>query len=284
MSWMKRAFVPFFVMTALLKMGCDAPKTEDAAGSEPNSDGDTDADTDTTSDQVTDTGTECTGEAVFADPGLDTYVRAAIGADPGETVYFSDLQGLTALSAPEANITDIEGIQCLSALRFLDLSWNGIRDISPLSGLTELTDLDLHMNESLSDISPLSALTGLTYLQIGIINTDDISPLSNLTALTFLDLTNNDLDDISVLSGLTKLTCLALGFNNISDISPLVENVGIADGAQLLIVDNLLDCENADTISDIQTIVDRGAAVWDDCVNPDGWGSDLDADIAACYF
>ena len=112
---------------------------------------------------------------------------------------------------------DLSFLSGLTQLTYLDLSDNSISDISFLSNLTQLTSLDLHQN-SISDISVLSNLTQLNSLNLNYNNVSDISCLSNLTQLTILGLNRNKISDISFLSSLTQLTSLGLRNNSISDI------------------------------------------------------------------
>lgn len=67
---------------------------------------------------------------------------------------------------------------------------NEITDISPISGLTNLTELHLNDNQ-IKDISSLSELTNLTELYLNNNQIKDISPFSGLTNLTGLFLRDN---------------------------------------------------------------------------------------------
>jgi hypothetical protein len=53
--------------------------------------------------------------------------------------------------------------------------------------------------------------------------------------------------------------------NQISDISPLVDNSGIDSEDVVYITDNPLDCEDPDTLEDIQTLKDRYVTLVHDC-------------------
>ena len=108
---------------------------------------------------------------------------------------------------------------------------NSISNISPLSGLTDLTWLDISgTGNSISDISSLSGLTKLTTLKLGGNSISDISSLSGLTKLTDLRLGRNRISAIDSLASLTNLTELRLDHNRISDLSPLVNNTGLGSG------------------------------------------------------
>jgi hypothetical protein len=88
----------------------------------------------------------------------------APGSD-GTTVTVSDMQALTALSAVDQGIMQLDGLQYAANLTSLDLGGNGIATITPLAGLTNLTQLDASGNElDLAPGSPamsvISALKG----------------------------------------------------------------------------------------------------------------------------
>ena len=92
--------------------------------------------------------------------------------------------------------------------------------------MTQLTSLDLSFNNANNfinpgDLTPLSGLTALTSLNLGYSSISDITPLKDLTALTHLDLKSNQIVDIASLSGLTQLVRLYLESNQISSVSPL---------------------------------------------------------------
>ena len=162
-------------------------------------------------------------------------------------------------------------INNVSPLSELALPWphsNKIVDISPLSGLTNLTWLDL-MGNQIVDISPLSGLTNLTWLDLSYNRIVDISPLSGLTNLTELDLSYNRIVDISPLSGLTNLTWLDLMGNQIGNISPLIANSGLASGDSVDLRNNYLDVTSgSDDMQNIQALIDRGVNVEYEPQNP----------------
>ena len=140
------------------------------------------------------------------------------------------MSSLTWLSARNSNIISLTGLEFATNLTHLYLHdrkvfgvWvnsNAITNFSPLSGLTNLTDLYLG-NNAITDISPLSGLTNLTNLILYDNTITDISPLSGLTNLTELVLWENSITDVSPLEGLINLTILELSNNPIADFSPL---------------------------------------------------------------
>jgi hypothetical protein len=187
----------------------------------------------------------------FADANLETAVRMEIGKPDGP-ILASELARITSLYAPNTLITSLSGLEyCvdlemlvldsdweikdlspisgLTNLRYLYLFFNDLSDLSPLSGLYNLEVLNIEDN-LIADISPLSDLTNLRLLDMMDNHIEDITPLSNLVNLEWLSMTNNLVSDISPLAGLTNLEALFLDGNRISDISPLSANTGIGAG------------------------------------------------------
>ena len=187
------------------------------------------------------------------DPNLRAAIENALGKAAGTPITADEMATLTQLEARNTNISDLTGLEHahnlqrldfsgdwvsgtgltnsnevsnvsllsgLTQLTSLDLGGNNVSDISPLAGLTNLKSLFLGGN-SVSDISTLADLTKLTQLELGGNNISDISPLAELTNLTLLFLGGNSVSDISAVANLAKLTRLDLGYNNISDISVL---------------------------------------------------------------
>ncbi len=161
------------------------------------------------------------------DPNLRAAIETALGKAAGDPITTSDMANLTELTARNANISNLTGLEHANNLTGLDLGlddeWrnsNSVSDISPLAGLTDLTGLGLSGN-NISDISPLAGLTKLRWLWLYGNSISDFSPLTRLTDLTGLGLSDNNISDISPLAGLTNLTGLNLSDNNISDISPV---------------------------------------------------------------
>ena len=100
----------------------------------------------------------------FPDPGLEAAVRKTLGGGSGD-LELEAVAGITTLYASASGIKDLDGIQYLKSLKFVDLSDNHISDITPLKELSGLTGLNLEDNQ-LSDITPLNALTKLDNVRL----------------------------------------------------------------------------------------------------------------------
>lgn len=140
---------------------------------------------------------------------------------------FDGLQQFTysAGAHPEAYPIDVyvynlDGLQYGTDLWKIDLSYNMVSDLSPISKLTKLRDLTFYMNK-LKDISALKDLTGLERLNCGQNQIHDLTPLKNMTKLNHLDLDYNGITSLKGLEGCTALTELTLRSNRITDISAL---------------------------------------------------------------
>ena len=172
----------------------------------------------------------CSSTPTITDANLRAVIADSLGKTSGEAITFADMAKLTRLDAPNKGILDLTGLEYATNLTWLDLGlasvndeWvnsNAISDISPLSGLTNLTVLLLSRNR-VSEVSALSGLTSLEVLALASNSISNISPLSGLSSLQVLSLDNTSISDISPLSGLTNLEVLYLRSNSITNISPL---------------------------------------------------------------
>jgi|GEM_PF-1238032 len=185
----------------------------------------------------------------FPDPNLEAAIRAAINIPSGD-IYQSDLDNLTSLSADNAGIADLTGLEHCTNLQQLDLPSNQIADISALSNLAKLQSLDLNDNQIVSldaltghvtlqrldldwnqitDISPIASLNNLTYLDLSFNQIGNISPLTNLAKLKTLILDGNSISNLNDLSNLTSLTILWAGCYQITSISPLANLTNLTE-------------------------------------------------------
>ncbi len=129
----------------------------------------------------------------------------------------------------------LQALSALSDLEWLDLTLcNRLRDISALSGLTNLTYLNA-MGCPFTSLAPLENLTKMETLQLdnadifGLANnyTADLAPLRNLTNLRVLTLSHSGaahsftVQDLGPLSGMTQLRVLDLGNLVCGDLTPL---------------------------------------------------------------
>jgi len=177
---------------------------------------------------------EASAVVTFADPVLESRVRAAMGRPEGD-ITVAEAEVVTEMYlgiewqmdvSEETQITDLGGLEYFKNLQSLNLSSNAVTDISPLAGLTKLTSLSLSGNP-VADISPLSGMTGLEKLSLSGCTAQDYSPLESLASLTVLILDDSAITDVSALSGLAGLTYLSITDTQVSDVSPLSGLIGL---------------------------------------------------------
>ena len=106
----------------------------------------------------------------------------------------ADMKYLTRLS--EGNITHIDGTTSFSL--------EGSQYATNLTELMLQSQVDTAYYGDITDVSPLAGLTKLTNLQLSGNRITDVTPLAGLTNLTQLGLAFNHIGDFSSLSSLTK--------------------------------------------------------------------------------
>jgi Leucine-rich repeat (LRR) protein len=111
------------------------------------------------------------------------------------------LEEITTLVCNNKGIQYLEGIEALTQLKSLYLSFNEINDITPLVGLKNLKTLYLSGNQ-ISNLDALSELTELTELGIQKNNVQDLSPLQSLSMLKSLHTHSNQIQDFTILGSL----------------------------------------------------------------------------------
>lgn len=155
------------------------------------------------------------------DPNLQLAVREELGLGGNDPFTRDDLLKLHRLDPYEYGVKSLRGLEHAKNLTWFSFAGNDVSDLSPLAGLTQLELLYGWSNKQLVDISPLAELTQLRVLNLGVCNIEDISVLANLTQLEELTLYYNEISDIRPLRHLTELSYLRLNSNRITDITPL---------------------------------------------------------------
>ncbi len=156
----------------------------------------------------------------FPDPNLKRAVREALTLPDETPITQTEMLRLKRLTAKEAKIENITGLEYATNLNHLVLSVNEIHDITPLAGLIKLEFLILRDNP-IRDLTPFANLTNLTYINLAGVKLSDITPLANLTKLKEAWLSHMRLRDITPLAHLSQLVRLSLVSNQIVDVSPL---------------------------------------------------------------
>ena len=145
----------------------------------------------------------------------------------GYSSYNTDLASLSGLTNLEELIVpggdgtvelDLTPLANLKHLRILNTGCNAV-DLGPLSGLKELTELDLENggfgptsgNVEYTSLAPLAGLENLTSLTIRNRHVSDLTPLSGLKNLRSLTIHNaGSITDLTPLSALPELKDLSI--------------------------------------------------------------------------
>lgn len=177
------------------------------------------------------------------DENLKEAIRQALNKPEGD-ITVGDMIQLHYVDASFRNVANLEGLQYAQNLKFLNLWWNNIEDISIVSSLTNLEWINL-ANNNISDITALSSLKKLVSLDLWSNNIENISSISNLINLQWLSLGYNKISDISPISNSKNLKELYINNNRITDIQPVE---GLYDNLEKLnIFNNFINLSEQNT-------------------------------------
>lgn len=157
------------------------------------------------------------------------------GETPLDLTPLASLTKLQNLHLTGNVITNLTPLASLSNLRVLILhnigfsdsgsdpatQYSGKIDLTPLSNLTNLQELQISGNPNIENFTPLSSLINLRLLNLSGSQVKDVSFLSSLTNLEELLLIANEINDMRPLSNLSNLQNLYIYHNQIEDIKPL---------------------------------------------------------------
>ena len=160
------------------------------------------------------------------DANLRTAVQSALGLGNNDTLTQAGMANLTRLTARNAQISSLTGLEHATNLTSLDLRDNTISNISALSGLMNLESLRLKGN-NISSVSALSGLTNLTLLNLKENNISSIGGLSGLTNLEHLRVDANSITDVQPLTRLVNLEKLWIAGNSLTNAHLLSSLTGL---------------------------------------------------------
>ncbi len=179
-------------------------------------------------------------KVTIPDDGLRKGLEAALGKQPGEDIYASEMESITALDLGAKKISDLEGLQYAVNLRELDLRENKVTSVSRLGALTRLETLNLREND-LRDISPLGFLTNLKYLNIhSNVNVENAGPVGELTNLRELIMRNvpvgEGISSFENLKSLYRVNLRNCDITNVTALGKLMQSGALQDNPQTGIV------------------------------------------------
>ncbi|HNW16739.1 MAG TPA: leucine-rich repeat domain-containing protein, partial [bacterium] len=114
-----------------------------SCGVEDETDSDNENGSDTDNGEKTDDPEEI---VVFPDPGLEKCVRDEIHQDSGDLLY-KDVSMQLFLDCVGKGVENLDGIEKMVSLKYVELGNNKIKDLTPLSKCLNLRELDLYNNE-----------------------------------------------------------------------------------------------------------------------------------------
>lgn len=99
-------------------------------------------------------------------------------------------------SNPQINDRQFENFVNIKGLKFINLSWNQVSDLSPLTGNDYIENLQLNHNH-LSNIAPISTMKNLNVLYLNQNNLTSIEALKSLRHLQLAYFDGNHITDLS---------------------------------------------------------------------------------------
>ena len=198
---------------------------------------------------------------------------------PAEVESLAPLAGMTNLQQLyfQSNgnnyytLTDIGALADMTKLTVICLPLGEGVDLTPLSGLTEMTELNLYGNFDMVDFTAFQNMTKLQTLTISGSgsNEDGIESfkgLENLTNLRTLELYGNasaNLRDTSPLAGLTKLTTLSLPCSYNEEAALDLSGIqGLTDLQELTVNGKVTSLEPLRNLTNLRSLRLNNVADW----------------------
>lgn len=157
----------------------------------------------------------------------ENYFRKKVGLDDSDSVTIEHLYKISAIDSINLSgntfVVDLEPIEALRDLKYIDISSTQIKELNPISNVTFLTYLNI-ANTPTQDIQFIKYSDRLTYLNISNTQVSDISELGNLKQLHTLKAVNTPIISFEVLNSFEALRVLNVresGFNNMENIAEL---------------------------------------------------------------
>ncbi|WP_131725402.1 leucine-rich repeat domain-containing protein [Rhodobacter capsulatus] len=116
----------------------------------------------------------------------------------------ADLPGLTSMNLGLTAVRDLGPLSQLTELQTLWLNQTGVTELNALADIASLKGLFL-VNTPITNLAPLAKLMQLEILDIGLTAVADLSPLITLQALVSLDLAGTEVSDLRPIGSLQRL-------------------------------------------------------------------------------
>ena len=135
------------------------------------------------------------------------------------TAVLAKIPTLNSLDISKAEISDIRPLQEAKKMRVLLMNNNMITDLSAIRTLS-LRWLDISYNP-IFDLAPLSKMHSLETLWASFMDVKYVTPLQGMNNLKYVSLEHNSIRDISVFSTIKTVEFLGLAQNEIEDFHDL---------------------------------------------------------------
>lgn len=197
--------------------------------------------------------------------GYSHMQEVIIGTDPNDTLSVPELISSLSFSSVELescveNSLYDPRIRYVNQVESIDCSYGQLTSLDGLEAFFNLRYLQAY-NNNISDISAITELTSLINLNLGDNAISDLTSISGLPFLRDLELNSNRIVDLSGLSDLPSLSFLGLSNNNIQDLSPL-RSLELPNYLDISLANNNLTCTSEtyfNSLSDIPIL----------CLEPD---------------
>lgn len=134
-----------------------------------------------------------------------------------------------------SNNENIKGYEQIKHLKTLNMASCGIKDISKINELKELTSLDLSENTEIKNIDQLN--NSVSELKLDDCNLNEINSICHLTKLAYISLKNNNLENINGIEKLNNLYYIDLSGNIIKDFSKIAKINGNSNEEDMMFED-----------------------------------------------
>ncbi|MCH7412240.1 leucine-rich repeat domain-containing protein [Belliella sp. R4-6] len=174
------------------------------------------------------------------------YFKTKIGLTEQDSITIDHLYKISQIDSINLSgntfVLDLEPIQALRDLKFIDISNTNIKELNPISNVTFLSHLNI-ANTPTEDIQFIKYSDRLVYLDISGTQINDISELGNLKLLATLKAEKTPIMSFGILNSFEALRSLELresGFNNLENIQELENLVSLDISSNYLINFELL--------------------------------------------
>ena len=150
--------------------------------------------------------------------------NTAVNAE--ELKLIGSLPKLERLTLSGCGLSTAAGLETATAVTYLDLSQNTIRDLTPLQSMTGLKEIYLQHN-AVNDLTPLSGLKSVQYLDVSYNLLSALNPIYNCTTLVYLNAGNNTITSLAGIDKLSSLESFSIPKNTLQDITPIADCAGI---------------------------------------------------------